>query len=715
MKRFATLILILALASCARENRTTADATVHPKPPVAETRAFEVLSPHGTRNDPYYWLRDDTRKDPEVLAYLQAETDYAKAVLAGTESLQEQLYNELVGRIPQEDSTVPYRHGPFWYYERFEPGKEHPIHARRKGGPDGPEQILLDVNALAPAQGYYRVAAVEPSPDHRLLAFAEDTVGRRQYTLRVLDTASGEILPDRIPNAEPEIAWTSDNRSFLYIEKDPVTLLSKRVKRHVLGTEPSADTLIYEEADPSFYISIARSRTGRFIYIFMEGTLTTEYRYADAADPKLVLRTVLPREQGHEYRVRDLGDRFIIRTNWQAPNFRIVSVPIAQSANRKQWQDVVGAREDVFLHDFEVFRDFLAINERSGGLLKLRVKAWRGGEGDLVDSDESTYVMLLDKNKEPDSSTLRYTYSSLSTPLSTFELDMRSGKRTLLKREPVLGGFDPKNYRTEFLYAVARDGTRVPVSILHRAGFKQDGQSPCYQVGYGSYGYSYDPGFEPEALSLVDRGFVYAIAHIRGGQEMGRAWYDNGRLLNKKNTFTDFIDVTRFLVEQKFCARDAVFAMGRSAGGLLMGAVANIAPADYRGIIAYVPFVDVVTTMLDESIPLTTNEFDEWGNPKQKPFYDYMLSYSPYDNVTAQAYPAMFVMTGLWDSQVQYFEPAKWVAKLRAHNTGSAPILFHVDMQAGHSGKPGRFERFRDTAREYAFILQQMGATNEGS
>ncbi|MGH8442888.1 MAG: S9 family peptidase [Nevskiaceae bacterium] len=677
-------------------------------PPVAARKPYDVPSPNGARSDPYYWLRDDTRKSPEVLGYLNAENAYKDAVLAPTQSLQQKLYDEIVGRLKQDDSTAPVLRRGHWYYKRYETGKEYPVHCRRAGSMQAPEQVLLDGNALAQGKSFFQIGSYDVSPDNELLAYTEDTVGRRQFTLRFKNLRTGETHDDAVANVEPDIVWAGDNRTVLYVEKDPVTLLSERVRRHALGAK-GADPLVYEEKDHSFYLGVARSKSDKYLFIALQSTLVSEWRYADAKDPQLKFRPVLPREAAHEYQVEHLGDDFIVRTNWQAPNFRLMRAPLKGSADKSTWRDVVPHAADVLIEGFDVLRDYLAINERSGGLRRIRIKPWSGAAEFHVKSDEPAYTATLGANPDLDSTTLRYEYSSLTTPVTTYDYDLRTGERVLVKREPVLGDFDPARYVTEFVFAAARDGTRIPVSLVYRMGFKRDGSAPLLQYAYGSYGFSMNPSFSSPRLSLLDRGFVYAIAHIRGGQEMGRAWYENGKLLKKMNTFTDFIDVTEFLVKQDYGAKDKVFAMGGSAGGLLMGAVANLRPDLYRGIVTQVPFVDTVTTMLDESIPLTTNEFDEWGNPKQKASYDYMLAYSPYDNVKAQAYPAMLVETGLWDSQVQYYEPAKWVAKLRATRTDANPLLFHINMEAGHGGKSGRYEQYRERAREFAFLLWEAG------
>lgn len=692
------------LASCSPVKPASA-----PVAPVAAIKPYKVVSPHGTRVDPYYWLRDDTRTAPEVLAYLKAENDYKDAMLAHTRGLQDKLYQEIVGRIKQDDASPPQLDHGYWYYTRFETGREYPVYCRRQGTMDAPEEVLLDGNAMGEGQAYFNIGSFEISPNNRLMAYTEDTVGRRQYVLRFKDLATGRTLPDAVPNVDPGVAWANDDRTVLYVEKDPETLLGYKVRRHALGADPATDPLVYEERDRSFYLGVARSKSDRYLFIGLESTLVSEWHYADASDPQLRFRPVLPREAKHEYQVEHRGDDFIVRSNWQARNFRILRAPVATSADKRTWRVVVPHSAKVLIERFDVFQDYLAINERSGGLRKIRIKPWARGKQFPIEAAEPAYTATLVHTPEFASPIVRYQYTSLTTPPTTYDYDMRSGTQTLVKRDPVLGDFEPANYVTEFIHAPARDGARIPVSLVYRKGVARDGTAPLLQYGYGSYGASMNPSFNSVRLSLLDRGFVFAIAHIRGGEELGRAWYDDGKLLRKKNTFNDFIDVTEFLVARKYAAPDKVFATGGSAGGLLMGAVINLRPELYRGIVTQVPFVDVVTTMLDESIPLTTNEFDEWGNPKRKGYYRYMLSYSPYDNVAAHDYPAMLVTTGLWDSQVQYYEPAKWVAKLRATKTGAQSLLFHINMEAGHGGKSGRFRQFHERAMEYAFLLDQLG------
>lgn len=699
-----------------------ASAQTPPTPPDAEKKPHVVKAPFGAeRQDEYYWLRDDSRKDAAMLGYLNAENAYADAVLAPTRPVQDKLYEEIVARIKQDDASVPYRDRGWWYYSRFETGKDYPVHARRKDAPGIDalsiqqanaagdfvgEEVLLDVNALAAGKDYYSVGDYEVTPDNKILAYADDSNGRRQYTIRFRNLATGQAYPETIAGVSPNLVWADDNKTLFYVENDPETLLTVRVKKHVLGTDPKLDPVVYEEKDDSFYMGIDRTRDEQYIVIGMSSTVSDELRYAPAADPR-EFKVLAPRARDVEYDADHFGGRWVIRTNdGKATNFKLVTARDG-ATSRKDWQDWIAHRDDVLVEGFELFDGFTAIAERSGGLERVRLLKPNGEE--YIQADESAYSMGLDVNSEHDTDWVRYSYTSMTTPATVYELNVKSGERRLLKRQPVLGGYDPANYVTERLWATARDGTKIPVSIVYRKGFEKNGKAALLQYAYGSYGMSMDPGFSVTTVSLLDRGMAYAIAHIRGGQEMGRKWYEDGKLLHKKNTFTDFIDVTDFLVKEGYAAPDRVAAHGGSAGGLLMGAIANMAPDKYRVILSQVPFVDVVTTMLDPTIPLTTNEYDEWGNPEQKTFYDYILTYSPYDNLEAKAYPAMFVGTGLWDSQVQYWEPAKYVARLRDLNTSSEPVIFRTNMEAGHGGKSGRFRRYREQAEMYAFMLERLG------
>jgi oligopeptidase B len=685
------------------------------RPPVAAIRPQVVRSPHGDRVDDYYWLRDDERAAADVLAHLRAEDDYREAVMATWQPLQDALYREIVGRIRQDDDSVPYEDNGHWYLHRYDAGDEYPVYLRRAGGPDGPEQVLLDVRSRAHGHDFYELGALEVSLDQRWLAVTEDTVGRRQYTLRFRSLETGEWLPDAVPNVEEGIAWTGDHRRVLYVEKDPVTLLGLRVRWHELGTDPALDPVVHEEQDEAFYTSVGISKDRRFLLIDSSSTVTTETRYARIDDPSLAFRVLLPRKRGHEYSVDHVGERWVIRSNWRAVNFRLLEAPTDSAGDRKHWRELVPHRDDVLISGFDVFDRWLAVEERADGLRRIRLRRWDDAAGFHLDADEPACRMALGANEEVASEVVRYTYTSLTTPRTTYDYDLRTGEKRLLKRDSVLGDFDPARYATEYLWVPARDGESIPVALVYRRdAFRRDGSAPLLQYGYGAYGISSDPVFSSSLLSLLDRGFVYAIAQVRGGQERGRRWYEDGRQLQKRHTFEDFIDVTRHLVAEKYADPRRAFARGGSAGGLLVAAVANLAPELYRGMVAHVPFVDIVTTMLDDSIPLTTNEYDEWGDPNQRPYYDCMLAYSPYDNVQSQGYPALLVTTGMWDSQVQYYEPAKWVAKLRRMKTDDRPLLLKVNFDAGHGGKSGRLEHLHEVAMEYAFLLVQAGLGGPG-
>ncbi len=685
---------------------STAAAAQVQSPRVAK-KPFQVTSPNGAREDDYYWLRDDTRKNPEMLAYLAAENAYADAQLASLKPLQAKLYEQTVSHIKQDDSSVPYAKNGYYYGSRFQTGANYPILERRKGSSTAPAETLFDEPAMAKGHSFFALSDWAVSPDNRRVAWAEDTVGRRQYVLKVKDLATGATIADTLSNIEPNVVWAYDNKTALYVEKDPVTLRGYRVKAHVLGTTVASDRLLYEEKDDTYSMGISRTADDKFVCIGVSSTVSDEQRCAPAAAPTS-FTIVARRAREFRYSADHIGNRWIIRTNKAAKNYKLVTVADADLAKgTAAWRDLTPASDTVFIEGFRPFKGFVAIDQREGGNRMIRVLN-DAGKSTAVTADEPAYRMSLDVNEETATPWVRYTYGSLVTPTTTYEVNAKTGERRVLKVAPV-PGYDPAKYVTERVWAPARDGTRIPVSLVYANGTKRDGTAPLFQYAYGSYGISSDPAVDPGRIGLLDRGVVYAIAHIRGGQEMGRGWYDDGHLLNKKNSFTDFIDVTRYLVAQKYAAKDRVAAMGGSAGGLLMGGVANMAPADYKLIIAQVPFVDVVTTMLDASIPLTTFEYDEWGNPAQKASYDYMLSYSPYDNVKAKAYPALYVGTGLWDSQVQYYEPTKWVAKLRELKTDKNPLLFRVNMEAGHGGKSGRFERYRQNSEWQAFMLQQLG------
>lgn len=674
--------------------------------PVAEQRHYVVESPHGNRVDPYYWLRDDDRADPDVIAYLNAENEYYDAYRARYADLTETLEAEIIGRIQQDDTSVPYQRGDYLYAMKYEAGKEYPIHVRTDA--QGNEQVMLDVNALATGQAYMNVANLAVSPNQQLLAYMVDNTGRRQYELRIRDLTTGEDFVETLTGLSPAIAWAKDNQTLFVIENDPQTLLSTRVLKYRIGSPATSAELVYEETDNTFYMWVNNTTDGEYIQIHLDQTVSTEVRVLDADTPDGDFQVLAPRERDFQYEADHLAGRWIIRTDLNAPNYQIMTVAHADIGDKNKWQPLIAHRDDVFIQDFVVFKDYLAINERVDGLRRIRIMPWANPEqAQVIASDEHVYVTYFERNVQQDTPILRYTYSSLITPSTVYAYNMATGERKILKQQPV-PNYDASLYTTERTWATAADGTKIPVSLLYKKGLRKDGSAPLYQYAYGSYGSSSEPSFRSNIFSLVDRGFVYAIAHIRGGQEMGRHWYEDGKLLKKINTFTDYIDVTKHLVTNGYAHPDKVFGMGGSAGGLLMGAVANMAPELYRGLVAHVPFVDIVTTMLDESIPLTTNEFDEWGNPKLQPYYDYMLSYSPYDQITAQDYPALLVTTGLHDSQVQYFEPAKWVAKLRTHKTDANPLMFKTNLAAGHGGSSGRFSRLKEVAEEYAFILDLL-------
>ncbi|HUF17272.1 MAG TPA: S9 family peptidase [Thermoanaerobaculia bacterium] len=684
--------------------------TETPKPPTAKVVPFRLEKHGDVRTDNYYWLRE--REDPEVIAYLEQENAYTEQVLFHTKDLQEKLYDEIVARIPQADETVPVRIDGYLYYERFEPGKDYPIYVRRYGSMEAPEEVMIDVNELAEGHGYFAVSGVSVSPDGEILAFSTDDVGRRIYTLRFRNLRTGGMLPDEIPEVAGNVAWANDNRTIFYTKQDLETLRWHQIHRHVLGTDPANDVLVFEEADETFNAFVFRTRSKQFLVIGSSQTVADEYHILEADDPTGNFRVFEPRRRGREYAIDHLGDAFYIRTNDEAQNFRLMKTPV-MATGRENWVEIIPHRDDVFLADFEVFRSHLVVSEVKDALTRLHVMALDGSDGHFIEVDEPAYVLDFGKNPDIDATEVRYVYSSLTTPDSTYDYDMSTRARVLRKMERVGGGYDPGNYVTERLFAPARDGRRIPISLVYRKGFQRDGSHPLYLYSYGSYGISSDPDFNAPMVSLLDRGFVFAIAHIRGGQELGREWYDSGKLLNKKNTFTDFIDAADYLIAERYGDPENMFASGGSAGGLLVGAVMNLRPDLFKGVVTRVPFVDVITTMLDEDIPLTTGEYDEWGNPNEKVFYDYMLSYSPYDHVEAKRYPNLLVTTGLHDSQVQYWEPAKWVAKLRAMKTGDELILLKTDMEAGHSGASGRFRRHRITALNQAFVLDLAGRTAE--
>lgn len=726
LHRAALFILVILsaglLIACSNKNETTSEKdnsmsaqtaqpqvnpdTITMQEPVAK-KVPEELNIHGdTRIDNYFWLRDDDRNDPEVIAYLEAENAYYENRMAHTKALEDDLFAEIVARIKQDDSSVPVKIDHYWYYTTFSEGQDYPVLARKKGSLTATEEILLDENELAKGHDYYNVNNWETNDTHDILAYSEDTVSRRQYNIKFKDLNTGNNLPEVIKNTSGDMAWSKDGKYFFYVKKDEQTLLPFQLWRHKMGEDVSKDVLIYEEKDNTFYTSVSRGKSDDYIYLSLGSTLTSEERILKADDPLGEFRVFLPREREHEYDVADVNGRFFVHSNWQAENFRLMETTLEDSEDKSKWKEVVAHRKDALIHDFDVFEDYLVLNERVNGLRQLRVLPMtEDGKEFVIESDEPAFATYFSSNVDVKNEVLRYYYNSPNTPGTIYDYNMRTGERQLMKQTEVVGSFKSSDYTTERLMLKARDGVDVPVSLVYRKDMGDLKERPILVYSYGSYGYSTDPNFSSARLSLLDRGFVYAIAHIRGGQEMGRQWYETGKMFNKMNTFTDFVDITQGLLEQEYGDPQRVYAFGGSAGGLLMGVVINIAPELYDGVNAAVPFVDVISTMLDESIPLTTGEFDEWGNPKIKEQYEYMLSYSPYDQVKPQNYPNLFITTGLHDSQVQYWEPAKWIAKLRELRTNDNLLIMYTDMEAGHGGASGRFKRQRDTARDYAFFI----------
>jgi oligopeptidase B len=699
-------IVVLCVVVLACQGTTQQQLPADIDPPVAKVQP-KKLEIHGdARIDNYFWLNQ--REDPEVISYLEAENEYTEAMMAHTENLQQVLVDEFMERIKQTDMSVPYKLDDYYYYSRTEEGKEYPIYCRKKGSLDAAEEVLLEVNELAAGHKFFAVGQRAISYDQDILAFSVDTAAREIYTIRFRNLVTGEQLSDEIPEVTSNVAWTNDNKTLFYAKQDPVTLRSYQIFRHVLGTDPVDDELVYEEKDDTFSVGVWRTKSKKYMIIESTHTLSTEILYLDASNPGGEFTVFQPRERDHEYSIDHYGDFFYIRTNHEAKNFRLMKTSVTLTG-KKHWNEVIPHRDDVLLEGFEIFKNYLVVEERKNGLMQLRVRPWSGKGEHYIDFGEPAYLVFARNNYEFDTPVLRYQYESMTTPDSVYDYDMETKEKTLLKQDEVLGGFESNNYVTERLYATARDDTKIPISIVYRKGTPKDGSHPLLLYGYGSYGSSEDATFSPYLVSLLDRGFIYALAHIRGGAELGRSWYEDGKLFNKKNTFTDFIDCAEYFVKQNYTRPERLFIDGGSAGGLLIGAVVNMRPDLFEGAIAEVPFVDVVTTMLDESVPLTTGEYDEWGDPRKKDYYEYMLSYSPYDNVEAKDYPNMLVTTSLHDSQVQYFEPAKWVAKLRVIKTDDNLLLLRTRMEAGHGGVSGRYKRYKQTAFQYAFLLDRAG------
>ncbi len=676
--------------------------------PEAKKIAKELTIHNDTRIDNYYWLND--RDNPEVIEYLNAENDYTKVKMQHTETFQKVLFEEMKGRIKEDDTSVPYKLNGYWYFTKYQEGKDYPIYVRKKETLEADEEILFDCNKLAEKHTYFNLGGIAISPDNTLAAFSTDVVSRRQYTIQIKNLITGEIYPDKIINTTGSVTWANDNKTLFYAMKDPQTLRSYKIFKHKLNADFEQDEEVYHETDETFNTFVYKSKSKKYIIIGSSSTLSSEYRFLDASNPDSDFRIFQKRTKDLEYNIAHYDDSFYIISNIDgAINFKI-SKTQEGNTSKENWKDVIPHRKSVLIEDIEIFKSYLVINERENGLNKLRIIKWNGEEDYYLPFNSETYTTYIGNNPDFESNLLRYGYNGLTSPSSIIDYNLKTKQSEVKKEQKVLGGkFKKENYESKRIWATARDGVKIPMSIVYRKGTKLDGTNPLLQYAYGSYGSTVDPSFSSIRLSLLDRGFIYVIAHIRGGEYLGRAWYENGKLLSKKNTFTDFIDCSKHLIKDKYTSEDHLYAYGGSAGGLLMGAVINMNPELYKGVLAAVPFVDVVTTMLDDSIPLTTGEYDEWGNPNQSEYYDYMKSYSPYDNVEAKAYPNILVTTGLHDSQVQYWEPAKWVAKLREMKTDSNTLLLHTDMDSGHGGASGRFESLKEVALEYAFLLDLEG------
>lgn len=674
------------------------------QPPVAKI-VPKTLEKHGDKRiDNYYWLNE--RENPEVIDYLNQENEYYQKSTAHTKPLQDELFLEMKSRIKEDDSSVPYLYNGYYYITRFETGKDYPIYSRKKGSLEAKEEIMFDCNEMAKGQSYFNLSGISISEDNQWAAFGVDLVSRRQYTIQIKNLKTGEILPVKIENTTGGSTWAGDNKTLFYTRNDIQTLRSDKIYKHTLGTDASADVVVFHEKDDTFNTFVYKEKSKKYLVIGSSSTLTSEYQILEANNPNGNFRVFQKRTRGLEYSISHYGDSFYIVTNKdKATNFKLMKTPETATA-AENWKDLIGHRKDVLLEGIDIFKDYLVVEERSNGLNKIQIRPWNGSGAYYLPFAIETYTAYTTTNLDFDTEILRYGYQSMATPSSVIDFNMRTKEKKVLKEQEVLGvKFDKKNYIEERIWATVTDGTKVPISIVYRKGIQKDGKNPFLLYAYGSYGSTMDPYFSSTRLSLLDRGFIYAIAHIRGGEDLGREWYENGKLLKKKNTFTDFVDCSKFVIAEKYTSPEHLYAEGGSAGGLLMGAIVNMAPELYNGVIAQVPFVDVITTMLDDTIPLTTGEYDEWGNPNEKKYYDYMLSYSPYDQVKAQAYPNMYVSTGLHDSQVQYWEPAKWVAKLRVLKTNDKQLFLDTNMDAGHGGASGRFEALKELAKEFAFLL----------
>ena len=678
--------------------------SVNPEAPKAKIIPKKLKKHNEIRIDNYFWLND--RENPEVIDYLNQENAYYESMTAHTKDFQKELFEEMKGRIKEDDQSVPYLYNGYYYITRFEKGQDYPIYSRKKGSLEAKEEILFDCNELAKGHSFFQLGGLSVSPDNRFASFGTDMVGRRIYTIKIKNLETNEILSDTIENTTGGSVWANDNQTLFYTRQDKVTLRADTIYKHKLGTDAKDDILVYEEKDETFNVSVGKEKSKKYIVIGAESTMTTEYRILNSDTPDADFKVFQPRVRGLEYSISHFGDSFYILTNKdKATNFKLMKTP-ENATEKKHWKEVIPHRESVLIEDIEIFRNYLVVEERANGLNHIRIMPWNGEEEYYLPFGSETYNAYTTTNVDFDTDVLRYSYQSLATPSSVIDFNMKTKSKEIKKEQAVLGGkFDKNNYIEKRIWATAKDGTQVPISLVYHKDLKKDGTNPLLLYAYGSYGVTMEPYFSTTRLTLLDRGFIFAIAHIRGGEDLGRQWYEDGKLLKKKNTFTDFIDCSQFLIQEKYTSPAHLYAEGGSAGGLLMGAIINMAPELYHGVIAQVPFVDVVTTMLDDSIPLTTGEYDEWGNPNTKKYYDYMLSYSPYDNVKEQVYPNMYVSTGLHDSQVQYWEPAKWVAKLRTHKKGDAVLYLNTNMDAGHGGASGRFEAIKELAKEYAFLL----------
>ena len=679
-------------------------------PPKAKKVPKKLVAHNDVRIDNYYWLND--REDQEVLDYLHAENKFTKGKLKHTEHFQKELFEEMKARIKEDDQSVPYKLNGYWYLTRFEKGKDYPIYTRKKESLEAPEELLFDCNDMAKEHTYFNLGSISISPDNTLAAFTTDVVSRRQYTIQIKNLVTGEIYSEKILNSTGSVTWANDNETIFYSRKDELTLRSHKIYRHKLHTLVEEDIEVFHETDETYNTFVYKTKSRKYIVIGSSSTLTSEYRILNANTPNDEFKLISKRERGVEYAIAHFNDSFYVLTNKdESPNFKLQKTSENQTES-KYWQDLIPHRKDVLLEDIEIFEDYLVVSEREQGLNKLRIKSWDGKEDYYLPFESETYTANTGNNPDFNSDTLRYSYNSLTTPSSVIDYNFKTKVHEIKKEQEVLdANFNKENYTSERIWVTARDGVKVPVSLVYRKDLKKETGNPLMLYAYGSYGSTIDPYFSTVRLSLLDRGFIYAIAHIRGGEYLGRDWYETGKLLSKMNTFHDYIDCSKHLIANKYTSNKRLYAYGGSAGGLLMGVIVNQNPELYQGVLAVVPFVDVVTTMLDDTIPLTTGEYDEWGNPNDKEYYDYMKSYSPYDNVSKQDYPNILVTTGIHDSQVQYWEPAKWVAKLRDYKTDNNLLLLHTDMDSGHGGASGRFESLKEVALEYAFIMDLEGIT----